>query len=121
MSTTSLHIHVENIEGAEKEFLATAIAVFTDPAPRMRRIRDQVMAGEIALGIDGGEVTWVNGPAPEEETRPQAASPGHCVCQTPYGWPAPGGGRVCINCNRRIVPGASNPVHTCEIREALNR
>lgn len=60
--TSRLRVDLANLTPIAREFIATSIALFTDPAPTMQFHRRQLEQGKLALAVDGGEVTWVNGP-----------------------------------------------------------
>lgn len=63
---TTLRVDLANLTPLARDFIATSIALFTDPAPTMQFHRRQIERGRMALTIESGEVTWVNGPVPIE-------------------------------------------------------
>jgi hypothetical protein len=56
---SSMRIDLANLTPIAREFIATSIALFTDPAPLMQAQRDRILAGQVAITVEGDEVTWV--------------------------------------------------------------
>ena len=61
MSNT-LRVDLANLSPIAREFIATSIAIFTDPAASMEFHREQLLRGKMALTVEDGEVTWVDSP-----------------------------------------------------------
>lgn len=57
----SVRVTVANLDEAGRELLATVIAILTDPI--LEPSRERLMSGEMALGFEAGEVTWMDTPA----------------------------------------------------------
>lgn len=57
-SDRSVHIAIANLNEVERALLATLICVLTDEA--LNDTRHRLNAGEIALCVEGGEVTFMD-------------------------------------------------------------
>jgi hypothetical protein len=60
VSRHAVLVQVANLSACEKTLLDTVIAILTDPA--LARARSDLMEGRMALAMEAGEVTWVDGP-----------------------------------------------------------
>lgn len=61
MSRRDFQMHLPNLDDVEHDLVATLVAVLTDPGCASER--KALRAGELALVVDGDEVTWI---APHE-------------------------------------------------------